>query len=349
MQMLRVLRICAILLLLTPLLACADFNDTVKKIPPGAIVSVRVTSDAQTRLPQEGVGSGWVIKTGGYIITNRHVVQNAQRISVAFYDPTRQNTVELPATFIAEAENPAEDLALIRANDPENRLPPPIPVDESVTAKFGSCVAVFGYPLPEHIGAEQLVLTRGIVSAERFTGLVQSGGKSKGKDYWFTEFFLTDALVAPGSSGGWVFDCATGATLGIATAAVHAKTAAFLGFVIPTRFILNFLEEAFAPKQWIGLTLQSATYELLSGFGQPTGTTEGAFVLDVETKSPADRAGLWQGDLIKKIADSHVTSPYDVHKILRKFRAGDKVSILYLRTGQQYSATLEIVPKTPAR
>ena len=270
----------------------------------------------------EGTGSGFIWDTGGNIITNFHVIQNADAAQVTLAD---QSTWKARVVGVA----PDKDLAVLRIDVPSNRLRP-IPIGTSKDLQVGQKVFAIGNPF----GLDQ-TLTTGVISAlgreiESVTrrpiqGVIQS-----------------DAAINPGNSGGPLLDSA-GRLIGVNTAIYSPSGAsAGIGFAIPVDTVNRIVPELIRYGKVIrpGIGVQIAEEQLAERLG-----VSGVLVVDVLPGSAAAKAGIRPtrrersgrvrlGDIIVAIDGKKVQSPNDLFLTLEKYRVGDVVDISLLRDGK---------------
>ena len=282
------------------------------------------------QIPQ-GTGSGFVWDTRGNIITNFHVIQNADTAQVTLADQSNWK-----ARVVGVA--PDKDLAVLRNDAPANRLPP-IPLGTSKDLQVGQSVFAIGNPF----GLDQ-TLTTGVISAlnreiESVTrrpiqGVIQS-----------------DAAINPGNSGGPLLDSA-GRLIGVNTAIYSPSGAsAGIGFAIPVDTVNRIVPELIRSGKVTrpGLGVQIADEQIAQRLG-----VSGVLVVDVAKGSAASRAGIQPtrrdaegrlrlGDIIVAIDGKKVTTPNDLFLLLEKYQIGDAVTISMLRDGKtiQAKVTLE--------
>ena len=245
----------------------------------------------QQQRPQKArsLGSGVIVRSDGFIITNHHVVQDADEVRVALSDGR-----EFPAEIILKDES--TDLAVLKIS---TREPLPIlPLGNSDDLEVGDIVLAIGNPF----GVGQTV-TSGIVSAVARTKVGIS-------DYGF--FIQTDAAINPGNSGGALVDM-NGELIGINTAIFSRSGGSNgIGFAIPVNTVRTVIASAEGGRSdvarpWFGAELQTVDNNLALSLGLDR--PKGALVTQVDAGSPADAAGLRQGDLILKLDGADVASP----------------------------------------
>lgn len=273
---------------------------------------------------QSSLGSGVIVSSQGYILTNNHVVEAANEIEVALADG-RKASAKVVGT------DPDTDLAVIKI-DLHNL--PAITLGHIDQASVGDVVLAIGNPF----GVGQTV-TMGIISAL---------GRSHLGINAFENFIQTDAAINPGNSGGALVDT-NGNLLGINTA-IYSRTGGSLGigFAIPVSTAKMVMESIIntgsVVRGYIGVEPQDITPELAESFGLIQKT--GAIIAGVLRNGPADRAGLKPGDILKAINDNSVTDTTDLLNLVAKLVPGTKVKLSVIRKTKQMSIDL-IIGKRP--
>ncbi len=235
----------------------------------------------QSSQPQEAQGSGFVWDTQGHIVTNNHVVEGANQISVTFSDGTI-----VPAEVTGTDGD--SDLAVIKVDVPADELKP-VQLADSTQVKVGELVVAIGNPF-----ALQNTMTMGIVSALGRT-LPTEADATGGLSYSIPDIIQTDAPINPGNSGGVLVDD-TGRVVGV-TAAIESavQSSAGIGFVIPSQIVQKvvpaLIETGHYDQPWIGISGTSLVPDLATAMGLQS-DQRGILVVDVTAGSPADKAGL---------------------------------------------------------
>ncbi len=258
-----------------------------------------------------GLGSGFVINADGYVLTNNHVVDGATDIRVKFVDGR-----ELSGTVVGR--DPKTDLALLKVD--AGGLPV-IPLGDSARLEVGEPVLAVGNPF----GLEQTVTT-GIVSA---TGRVIGEGP-------YDDFIQTDASINPGNSGGPLVN-SRGEVVGINTAIVSGNGGSVgIGFAIPTNLAKPVVTQLAAGghvvRGWLGVSIQPITSDLARSFG--LGGPTGALVSSVAEHSPAQRAGVKQGDVITRFDGRVVGRASDLPRAVAETPVGREVALEVMRAGK---------------
>jgi serine protease Do len=253
-------------------------------------------------------GSGVIINKEGYIITNNHVIENAKEILV-----TLTTEKDYPAEVIGRDKK--TDLALIKI-EAKNDLPV-APVGDSDKLKVGEWVIAIGNPF-----ALAETVTAGIVSAK---GRVIGAGP-------YDDFIQTDASINPGNSGGPLFNF-WGEVVGINTAIVASGQG--IGFAIPINMVKEIVsqlkEEGRVVRGWLGVGIQRVTSQLAKSFGLEA--AEGALVSQVFNDTPADRAGIKQGDVILEFDGKKIKNFGDLPRTVASTPPGKTVRVKVFRDG----------------
>jgi len=263
---------------------------------------------------EQGMGSGVVISTDGYVITNNHVVSDAQEIKVTLSDK-REFDAEVVGT------DPKSDMALIRLKGAPNDLRP-IAIDDSSKLRLGDVVLAIGNPF----GVGQTV-TMGIVSAK---------GRADVGIVDYEDFIQTDAAINPGNSGGALVDM-EGKLVGINTA-ILSRSGGYqgIGFAIPTNMAMPILESlkkyGKVTRGWLGVSIQDVDQELSQTLKLPT--ARGVLIADVMANSPASKAGLQRGDVVEKVQGREVSTTGEFRNAIAAAGAGRKVDLELYRDGK---------------
>ncbi len=266
------------------------------------------------------LGSGVVVSSKGYILTNHHVVDGADEIQVAF-----ANGKTLPATIVGS--DPDTDLAVLKV-DADNL--PSITFGDSDKAQVGDVVLAIGDPF----GVGQTV-TMGIISA---LGRSQLGINT------FEDFIQTDAAINPGNSGGALIDT-SGNLIGI-NSAIYSKSGGSLGigFAIPGKLAQQIMEQIIqhgsVTRGWLGVELQDITPELAESFQLPT--EQGAIISGVLNNGPADRAGIKPGDILTGINGKDIADAKNLLYQIAALKPGEKADLSLLRDNRKMRLNVTI-------
>ena len=276
---------------------------------------------------KQGSGSGVIISADGYIVTNNHVVEGADEITVILTDNR-----EFSATIVGN--DPNTDLALIRVS---GKNLPAITIGDSQKLKIGEWVLAIGNPY--NIGT---TVTAGIVSAKARS---MSGGNS------VQSFIQTDAAINPGNSGGALVNT-SGELVGI-NSMLYSQTGSYsgYGFAIPTTIMNKVVSDlkTYGTVQRALIGIQGSD---LSGYTESLkqqgkevpdfGTVNGIYVAEVSEDGAGAAAGLKKGDVITAIDGKQLSKMAELQEYLANKRPGDKVTISYLRDKSKKSATVTL-------
>lgn len=279
------------------------------------------------------LGSGVIVRPDGVIVTNNHVVEGGQEITVALADRR-----EFPAKVLLA--DPRTDLAVLKIDVGNDRLPT-LAINDVGDTQIGDLVLAIGDPF----GVGQTV-TNGIISALNRTADPSGDAASA--------YIQTDAAINPGNSGGALVDM-NGDLIGINSFILsRSGTSSGVGFAIPGAQVRRVVETAVGGghtlvRPWFGARLQSVTPEMARSLG--LATPSGALVAEVWPGGSADRAGVKQGDVILSVDGKAAVDAASVNYAVGTHRVGDKVSIGLRRGGRDQTVTLnaQAAPATPAR
>ena len=327
----------------------SGYSAVVDRVAP-AVVTLRVqrrVEASQTALPaplreffgrgfgderrprrEGGLGSGVFIRDDGYLLTNHHVVDGADRIQVELADGRT-----LAGTVVGT--DPASDLAVVRV---DAKGLPTVGYGDSNAVKVGDVVLAFGNPL----GVGQTV-TMGIVSAKgRATGV---------GDGSYEDFLQTDAPINQGNSGGALVDTA-GRLVGINAQIVSPSGGNIgLGFAIPSAMARavadQLITDGVVRRAKLGVVAQSLSPDLAASLGLPD--AHGALVSRVEDGSPAAKAGLRQGDVITAIDGTPVADANVLRNTVAGLRPGSATTLAVQRDGQRKEFTAHVVQREDER
>lgn len=276
---------------------------------------------------QIGLGSGVIISADGYIVTNNHVIEKAEKLEVTLNDNRN-----FPATVIGT--DPVTDLALIKIDAPDLHV---IPMGNSEDLHVGEWVLAVGNPF----GFTSTVTT-GIVSAKarNISSTMQAPASGNIESY-----IQTDAAVNSGNSGGALVNL-DGELVGI-NAAIYSNTGTYAGcsFAIPTSIVQKVVADlkqfGTVQRAFLGVSFVELSPELIAE-KEIKGANAGIYVAEVTDRSAAKEAGLQSGDIIIAINGLPTLSTAQLQETITKFSPGDKVTITYVRDGKENkcSATL---------
>ena len=268
-------------------------------------------------------GSGFILTSDGYVVTNYHVVEGATAITVITHDGT-----EYSATVKGTDSN--NDVAVLKV---EAEDLPPVTLGSSEDLVIGDMVVAIGNPL-------------GTLSATQTVGYVSGKNREVTTDNTVINMIQTDAVINPGNSGGPLFNM-HGEVVGITTAKYSGTTSSGasiegIGFAIPIDDVLGIIGDlqnlGYVTGAYLGVTVQDVDSDSASKYGLPSG----AYVASVVDGGAADRAGVKQKDIITGIGDTKVTSMTSLTRALRNFKAGDTTTLTVVRGGQTLTLTITL-------
>lgn len=305
--------------------------DLVEKIAP-AVVSIfteKITYDIFLQpIPERGAGSGVVIDAKGYIVTNSHVVEDADTVTVAFNDGRSFEAVRWvmdPSTDLAVVQiDPDEDLTIARFLS--NSLKKLEELEEVVAV--GNALALPGGP----------TWTKGVVS-NLGRSIEFSGGTV------LYDLIQTDAAINPGNSGGPLVNMA-GQVVGINTAI--ATGAENVGFVISTDtaipVIYDLVREGYVSCAWLGVKMMNITPAIKSQYD--LSIDYGALIVEVISNSPADIAGLENWDIVIEFGGEDINNIEELSTAIRSYEPGETVGITFVR-GEEQQTTEATLSQRP--
>ena len=297
----------------------ANVNSTV-----GITTSVTTTNFWGYQSSAAASGSGFIISSDGYILTNFHVIENSTAITVSFYDGSTKD-----AALIGYDES--NDIAVLKV---EATALYPVVLGDSENLNVGDTVAAIGNPL----GELTFSLTVGTVSALN-REITTSTGVTM-------DLMQTDCAINSGNSGGALFNL-YGEVIGITNAKYSGSGSSGeasidnIGFAIPVNRIRSIVEsimtKGYISKPYIGVSVTNVSEETQS-YGLP----KGAAVKEVVQGSPAAAAGLQVNDIITKVNDTAITSSSDLVKLVRECEIGQELQLTVYRKNQEVTLTITV-------
>ena len=298
----------------------------------GITTEITTTNVWGQPVSQAAAGSGFVITSDGYILTNYHVIEDADSIQVAFVDGTTYD-----ATLVGgESEN---DIAVLKIN--ATGLTPVI-IGDSDNVKVGEQVVAIGNPL----GELTFSMTSGIISAKDRSITMENGN--------VMNMIQTDTAINNGNSGGPLFDM-YGQVIGITSAKLSGSSSSEatiegLGFAIPINdikdMVTDIMENGYVTgKPYMGITVSTVPESISERYGM----SQGALVESVDGSSCAAKAGLEKGDIITGIDGKTVISSAELVEAKKNYKAGDTVTLDVERNGEKLTLTLTFDEDTPER
>ncbi|RKY00582.1 MAG: hypothetical protein DRP54_05205 [Spirochaetes bacterium] len=279
----------------------------------------------QREVPIRALGSGVIISKDGYIITNNHVVENAKEITVMLFDKTKHE-----AKLIGR--DPRTDLAVIKIKPSSSMKYASF--GDSDKLKVGEWVIAIGSPR----GFDWTV-TAGIVSAKNRTNIGALGPTG------YEDFIQTDAAINPGNSGGPLINL-KGEVIGINSLIVSTSQGyEGLSFAIPSNMAKNISEalikEGRVVRGWLGVSIQDLTPEMAKPLGLPS-DFKAVIVAEVFEGSPAEKAGIEQGDIITYFNGKRVESAAELRNLVAQTRPGTTVTIKLIRNKREIDIRVKI-------
>ena len=337
-----------VFVLMAPLAAAAsslpDFTQLVAQASP-AVVNITATRQVPSGLPSRpqqevpelfqrffreyerrstprpSTGSGFLISTDGYVLTNHHVVEDAEEIVVALSD-RREREAELIGA------DPVSDLALLKIDAIDL---PVVSIGSSEALKVGEWVVAIGSPF-----GFELSVTAGIVSAKGRSLPDEMGN--------YVPFIQTDVAINPGNSGGPLFDL-RGKVVGI-NSQIFTRSGGFmvLSFAIPIDVAMEVVEQLKDKGQvsrgWLGVQIQRVDRDLAESFGLDRAA--GALVTRVFADSPAEEAGIREGDIITEFGGRAIDLSSDLPHVVGRFKAGTDTEVKVVRTGESLTLSVKV-------
>ena len=310
-------------------LSPADLYEQNVNSTVGITISGETSSRYGYGYTYQASGSGFIITSDGYILTNYHVISGSKSVTVATYD---HNTYDAKVIGY-DASN---DIAVIKI-DAENLTP--VTLGDSDTLRVGESVYAIGNPL----GELTFSLTGGIVSALSRNVQTEAGTSMS--------LIQTDCAINSGNSGGALFNT-RGEVIGITNAKYSSSGMGSeaeidnIGFAIPInsvkRIVTSIIENGYVLKPYIGITVSPLSEETANIIG----IKAGAVVQDVTEDAPADKAGLKSHDVIVKVGDTDINDSNDLVQVISKSDPGDVLTFHIYRQGQEITLDVEIGSKT---
>ena len=273
-------------------------------------------------------GSGFIISEDGYILTNYHVIQDSNAITVSLYDNTSYN-----ATLVGY--DSSNDIAVLKV-DAEGLTP--VVIGDNETMHVGDTVIAIGNPL----GELTFSLTQGVISAKGRRVTFSNGSTM--------ELLQTDCSINSGNSGGALFNL-YGEVIGITNAkysnngSTAEATIESIGFAIPIGDVMplveSIIEKGYVSKAFIGVSVVDVSEE-----SQNYGLPKGAAVKEVTANGPAEKAGLQINDIITSVNGTEITGSEDLIAVIGKAAVGDVLDVEIYRKGETLHLSIEVGEQT---
>ena len=291
----------------------------------------RPSTPRENTRPVVSTGSGFIISEDGYLLTNNHVVEDADEITVSLGD-RREYSAEIIGA------DPRSDVALLKI-EAENL--PTLKIGKSNNLRVGEWVVAIGSPFQLRFS-----VTSGIVSAK---------GRSipNGSDSTYVPFIQTDVAINPGNSGGPLFNL-DGEVIGI-NSQIYTRSGGYMGvsFAIPIDYAMDVAEQlkenGYVARGWLGVSIQEVTSELAEALGMEV--PKGALISQIIADSPAENSGLKEEDVILFFDGEEIFYSADLPLTVGAIRPDSKVNAMILRDGLKKTITVTVgeLPKDPAQ
>ncbi len=302
-----------------------------EKVNPSVVSIVGTARSESLYAPYTGqaAGTGVIVSSDGYVMTNNHVIDGTTDISIVDSDGNQYDNV----TVIGG--DPLNDIAFLKIKS--EKVFTPAELGNSSTLRIGQQVVAIGNALGQYSNT----VTSGIVSG---TNRPVTAGNETGQTENLTDLIQTDASINPGNSGGPLLNM-SGQVIGINTAIVEDANG--IGFAIPinsTKGVLaGVLASGKVSRAYLGVNYLTVTPDVANQYD--LSVKEGAYIYTqngnaVAPGSPAAGAGLEAGDVITKINDTTIGQAGSLSSIIGQFKPGDKVTITYLRDGQSKTTSV---------
>jgi serine protease Do len=282
--------------------------------------------------PQAGAGTGFIVSDDGYIITNNHVVADADVIHVVTMD-RREFRAELVG------RDPMTDIAVIRIN---GRGLPTVRIGDPQSTRVGEWVLAIGNPL-----GLDFTVTAGIVSAkDRSINILERGAGEETRGLTVEAFIQTDAAINPGNSGGPLVNI-RGEVVGVNTAIASATgLSQGYGFAVPIDLARHVADDLIRYGRWrrsmLGVQISEVAVEDVEAFRLPA--VAGAVIQNFsQPNTPAERSGLQPGDVIVGVDGQLVTRVNELQRIIASRRPGDRVTLEVIRYGDRRSLQVQLI------
>lgn len=317
-----------------------DIASVATKVSP-SVVSILTKGEVSSYFgtqTQQGAGTGIIVSADGYILTNKHVVQDSQTVTVVTSDGTTHANVKVIG------EDPLNDVAFLKINGVSDLKAAEL--GDSSSLRIGQSVVAIGNAL----GQYKNTVTSGIVSGTGRSVTASTDGTANGATETLTDLIQTDAAINPGNSGGPLVNIA-GQVIGMNTAI--ASDANGLGFSIPinaTKGLLKgILKDGTVERAYVGVNYVSITPEVAETY--KLSVQSGAYVSAeggsaVVAGSPAEKAGLKDKDIITKVNTIDVGSKGSVASLIAEYAPGDTVELTVLRDGKTITLKVTLAAYT---
>lgn len=294
--------------------------DIYKKVAPAVVmISTKSIQSVNGWFQQEteGMGSGFIINTDGYILTNYHVINGAKEVTVTLSDGQ-----EVTASVVNYDSD--KDIAMIKLNG-NVEVPGVVELGNSDALQPGEEVVAIGNPLSKELSS---TLTKGIVSALNRSVETQSGVN--------TNLIQTDAAINSGNSGGPLINT-KGEVIGINTLKA-SNGAEGIGFAIPINDVKEKIDSLSKPILNLGVSIRVID----EAMSKQLNMEEGLYIVEVNEFSPAEKSGLRGGDLIVKVDGKRIKTFEELQEIKNSKEEGDSMNVEFIRDGKTKNTTINL-------
>jgi len=311
--------------------ALPDFVSVIGRVKPSVVAintKAKVFNIFSGSSIQEGAGSGWIVSSDGYIVTNNHVVEGAENIEV---------TLDDQRTFTASTirTDPLTDLAVVKI-DTQNL--PALQIGDSTKLKIGEWVVAIGNSMGLGTSA-----TKGIVSALGASVPVSA-------EQTLTDLIQVDAAINPGNSGGPLVNM-KGEVVGINSIKIARVGVEGMGYSISINtampIIESLIKNGYVTRPWLGVGLYTVDATIARRYS--LAVDKGVIITQIASGSPAEQAKLQVSDVITSFNGKEVTSVNELLKSLHSSRVGNTVEIIYWRGKTSYTATATLAQSPPPK
>ncbi|MGM0409728.1 MAG: S1C family serine protease [Bacillota bacterium] len=304
-------------------------SNVVDQITP-SVVSIQVLKKDGNNFHNTFFGSGFIINENGIILTNEHVIANADKVYIELFDGTILKNIEVVGF------DKSSDIAVLKIAENElNYLLPTVKTGEPTKIRVGEFVVAFGSPYANHLGSE-LTVTSGIISTK--SRIIET------QKTVYQEYIQTDAPINPGNSGGPLVNL-SGEVIGINSAML--SQAQGIGFAIPIDYALNIsqeiLEKGEISRPWLGITVSKIPMQITNKYGLKN--EKGAYIKYVHPESPAAKARLKKGDVILEINNIKITDPENLLTMIKEKEVGENISLVINYNGTERQTVVKLNQK----
>jgi len=306
-----------------------NIAEVVARVKPSVVaINVEVVTYDIFNRPQtqEGAGSGWVIDKDGLIVTNNHVVEGAQTVTVTFANGETYAAGEVRT-------DPLTDLAVVQV---DARNLPALSIGDCSNLRVGDWAVAIGNPLGLGISAKEGIISRKDVSITFSSGQI------------LYDLIETSAAINPGNSGGPLVNM-TGEVIGITSAKLSAIGVEGLGYAISSNASLPIIEEliqqGYVVRPWLGVGLESVSEWIAARYS--LAVNQGALITQVAQGSPADIAELKQGDVVIAFDGEDITTAQELIQVIHSSKIGQKVPVTFWRGEDQMVAEVTLIESPP--